>query len=236
MSVAGVVTGLGIAAVAAAGIGVYNPRSGLFGPVIARGPRTRRTLYLTFDDGPNPTATERILSVLAESRTPAAFFLLGEHVRLYPDLSREVAAAGHEIGNHTQTHRKLPYRGPAYIEGEMRHAHDAIGAAVGVVPRTFRAPHGLRNPFVHVAARRMGYEVVAWTFGVRDHEQPGPEEIRRRVRVRLRPGAIILLHDGDGYDPRGERAHTAAALPGILEDAREAGYEFRPLADLLGAP
>jgi peptidoglycan/xylan/chitin deacetylase (PgdA/CDA1 family) len=82
-------------------------------------------------------------------------------------------------------------------------------------------------------ARRFGYTVFGWTFGVFDTARPGAEEIRRRVRVRLRPGAIVLLHDGDGYDPAGDRMQTAEALPGIIRDAREAGYEFGALSELL---
>jgi peptidoglycan/xylan/chitin deacetylase (PgdA/CDA1 family) len=80
---------------------------------------------------------------------------------------------------------------------------------------------------------RLGYTTFGWTFGVWDSARPGAEEIRRRVRSRLAPGALILLHDGDGYDPRGDRSQTAEAVPGIVRDARAAGYEFRPLGELL---
>jgi len=86
---------------------------------------------------------------------------------------------------------------------------------------------------VTFAAERLGYRVFGWTFGVYDSACPGPEEIRRRVRARLRPGAIILLHDGDGGDPPGDRRQTAGALPGIIRDARDAGYDFRPLGELI---
>jgi peptidoglycan/xylan/chitin deacetylase (PgdA/CDA1 family) len=99
----------------------------------------------------------------------------------------------------------------------------------------FRAPHGYRNPFVFRAVRPFDYRVMGWTFGVWDTARPGPEEIRRRMLARLRPGAILLLHDGDGYDPRGDRSQTAEALPGIIDGVRAAGYEFRPLTDLLTA-
>ena len=101
------------------------------------------------------------------------------------------------------------------------------------MPRAFRAPHGYRNPFVTAATRRLRYTVFGWTFGVWDSDpRVSSEEIRRRVSRRLRPGAIILLHDGDGYDPDGDRRRTAAALPGIIADARAAGYDFRPLGEL----
>jgi peptidoglycan/xylan/chitin deacetylase (PgdA/CDA1 family) len=233
-----VLAGSAIATAAFGGVvasGIFDPRSPLFGRVIGRGPRRERVLYLTFDDGPNPSATETILESLNQARVSAAFFQVGDHARRYPALARAVAAAGHEIGNHTQHHRKLYYRSPGYIEEELRRAHDSLVEATGIAPRTFRAPHGLRNPFVHASAGRLGYDVVAWTFGVWDHEQPPADEIRRRVRVKLRPGAIVLLHDGDGYDAAADRSRTAAAVPGIIADAREAGYSFRPLSELLSA-
>lgn len=230
-----------LAAGAAAGTlawGAYDPRSPLFGAVLSRGSTQRRALYLTFDDGPRPSATEPILETLGRAGVPAAFFLVGAAVRRHPETARRVAASGHEIGNHTRTHRKLHRLGPGGIRAEMVGGHQDLMEVTGEIPRTFRAPHGYRNPFVGRLARRMRYCTVAWTFGVWDSDRPPAEEIRRRVRVRMRPGAIILLHDGDGYDPaggdpRGDRSATAAALPGIIADARGAGYEFRALSELL---
>ena len=204
----------------------------LFGPSVEQGPRARR-IYLTFDDGPNERATPKVLETLAKQRVPAAFFMVGQHVRAFPALARQVRAAGHEIGNHTEHHIKLHLRGPRRIRAELEVAHEAIVGATGGAPRAFRAPHGLRSPFLAPVARRFGYTVFGWTFGVFDTARPGAEEIRRRVRVRLRPGAIVLLHDGDGYDSRGDRMQTADALPGIIADARASGYEFGDLSDLL---
>ena len=229
---------MGAAAMGAAAAGTwayatYVPNSSLFGEVIGRGSPRDRVLYLTFDDGPNPSATERILEALESQRTPAAFFMVGEHVLRFPDLACRVAEAGHEVGNHTQHHVKLHLRGSAVVRRELADAHAVLEGATGRPPRTFRAPHGLRNPFVHRWASRLGYAVIGWTFGVWDSARPGAEEIRRRVRRRLRPGAVILLHDGDGNDPAGDRSQTAMALPGIVRDALEAGYMFRPLTDLL---
>jgi peptidoglycan/xylan/chitin deacetylase (PgdA/CDA1 family) len=217
--------------------GAYDPTSPVFGRAIGRGPRDRRSVYLTFDDGPRPGATEPILDTLAREGVPAAFFLVGEAARHHPGLARRVAAAGHEVGNHTRHHRKLHRLGPSAVREELTGGHRDIVEVTGQTPRVFRAPHGYRNPFVTSAARRLHYRVFGWTFGVWDSDRPAPEEIRRRVRVKLRPGAIVLLHDGDGYDPaatdaRGDRGGTAAALPGIIADARSAGYDFRPLADL----
>jgi peptidoglycan-N-acetylglucosamine deacetylase len=236
-----VIVPLAAAAAAATGIfgwGIYHPASPLFGSVTARGPRRGRVLYLTFDDGPRPGVTERILETLAGERVPAAFFLVGAAVRRHPALARSVATAGHEIGNHTRSHRKLHRLGPAQVHAELTGGHRDIVEITGEIPRAFRAPHGYRNPFVGRVARRLRYRTFGWTFGVWDSTRPPAEEIRRRVRAKLKPGAIILLHDGDGYDPegadpRGDRTPTAAALPGIIADARAAGYAFHSLAELL---
>jgi peptidoglycan/xylan/chitin deacetylase (PgdA/CDA1 family) len=201
--------------------GALEPNNSLFGPVTGRGPRDRR-VYLTFDDGPNPGATEPILDTLARHGVPAAFFLVGEHVRRFPGLARAVARGGHAIGNHTDTHPKLHLAGPRRITRELAAAHDAIAGA----------PHGYRNPLVLREVRRRGYRTFGWTFGVWDSARPGADEIRRRIRRGLRPGAILLLHDGDGYDPFGDRTQTAEALPGILADVADAGYTFAPLSAL----
>lgn len=217
--------------------GAYDPTSPLFGSVVGRGPRHGRQVYLTFDDGPRPSATEPILEILSREHVPAAFFLVGEAVRRHGATARRIAAAGHEIANHTRHHRKLHRLGPSAVREEMLGGHRDIVGVTGEIPAAFRAPHGYRNPFVAITARRLRYRVFGWTFGVWDSDRPPAEEIRRRVRTKLRPGAIILLHDGDGYDPagispKGDRRETVVALPGIIADARSAGYNFRPLRDL----
>jgi peptidoglycan/xylan/chitin deacetylase (PgdA/CDA1 family) len=225
--VAGALVGGGVLAT-----GLYYPNAPLFGPVIGRGPRAGRTVYLTFDDGPSASATARIVDVLAAADVPAAFFMVGRHARRAPELARAVAAGGHVVGNHTDSHVKLHLRGPRRIRRELYDTHQTLSDLVGP-PRCFRAPHGYRNPWVGTTTRALGYRVFGWTYGVFDSACPGVEEIRRRVRVRLRPGAIVLLHDGDGYDPMGDRSQTAAALPGIIRDARDLGYDFHSLKELL---
>ncbi len=231
--------GLGAAGAVLVGTGLwgtYAQNSRIFGRAIGRAPARAGgppRLYLTFDDGPNAEATPRILETLERARVPAAFFMVGRHVRMLPALARAAGDAGHEVGNHTDSHVKLHLRSPGTIRRELAAAHAAIVEATGRAPRSFRAPHGFRNPFVVPAATRLGYRVFGWSFGVWDTALPGVEEVRRRMRAKLRPGAILLLHDGDGYDTRGDRLQTAGALPGIIRDARDAGYQFRPLSDLL---
>jgi len=211
--------------------GVYEPNSPLFGPVIGRG--ADDAVYLSFDDGPSAGTTPMVLDALASAGAPAAFFMVGRHARALPALTRDTAAAGHLIGNHTDTHVKLHVRSPTRIARELTSAHRTLEELVGRAPAAFRAPHGYRNPFVRTAARRLGYSVFGWSFGVWDTARPGAETIRQRVRAKLRPGAIVLLHDGDGYDPDGDRTQTAEALPGIIRDIRDAGYRIAPLEELL---
>jgi len=224
---------LGTGALGLAAWGAFDPNNRLYGRVVSRGPADQRNVYLTFDDGPSPTATARILDTLATLDVPAAFFVLGRHARLHPELVRAVGASPHLLGNHTVTHRKLHLASPRRIARELDDAHVAIAEAAGRAPVAFRAPHGYRSPFLPAALARHGYPLVGWTLGVWDSARPGVEAIRRRVRAGLRPGTILLLHDGDGADPAGDRAQTADALPGIVQDVRDAGYTLKPLAELL---
>src|SRR5436190_22187386 len=116
----------------------------IFGPSVERGPRTRR-IYLTFDDGPNGRATPAILSTLAAYRVPAAFFMVGDHVRRFPALARDVVAEGHLVGNHTYDHVKLTFVGRKKVRTQIEKTHDEIEQTTGVTPTAFRAPHGHRS-------------------------------------------------------------------------------------------
>ncbi len=214
--------------------GAVAPNSNLFGPVIGRGPR-EKSVYLTFDDGPSLEWTPRILDILSVCDVPAAFFLVGRYCDSNRSVAREVARAGYAVGNHTWSHRKLHLRSRSWISDELNRTHDIIADACDTTPRCFRAPHGYRNPFVSHATRALGYTTFGWTFGVWDTALPGAEVIRRRMRSQLSPGAILLLHDGDGYDSRGDRSQTVAALPGIIQDARDLGYTFRSICELIPA-
>ena len=164
--------------------------------------------------------------MLAAERVPATFFLLGKHVERWPAIAARVAADGHGIGNHGYYHRKLQWRGPAYVRLDLELGTDAIVSASGVRPSFFRAPHGFRSPWVSGIARELGQRTVGWTLGVWDSDRPGADEIARRSVDGCRPGTILLLHDGDGYAPDGDRMQTAEALPTIIRELRARGYGF----------
>jgi peptidoglycan/xylan/chitin deacetylase (PgdA/CDA1 family) len=213
---------------AAAGVilhGLYYPNSYVFGRPITN-VSGGRTVALTFDDGPNPDATPLILDALKARNVKATFFVLGRHADRWPELVRRLAAEGHAIGNHGWHHRKLHVRGPGYVRRDLTMGMESIERACGVRPRLFRAPHGFRSPWVSTIAGSLGQRTVGWSRGVWDSDKPGVEAIVRRTVDGTRPGRIMLLHDGDGYDINGDRSQTAAAMPAILDELLDQGYAF----------
>lgn len=223
-------TGAAAAAIAIGAHGAFYRNSPVFGRALGRLPTNEKHVALTFDDGPNPVATPRILDTLRSEDVPATFFLLGRHVERWPEIARRVADDGHALGNHGYHHRKLHFRGPAYVRVDLALGTDAIASASGAPPTLFRAPHGFRSPWVTSIARELGQRTIGWTLGVWDSDRPGVDVIARRVVDGCRPGTILLLHDGDGYDADGDRTQTAEALPRIIHELRERGFDFVRLA------
>jgi peptidoglycan/xylan/chitin deacetylase (PgdA/CDA1 family) len=224
-----------IAALLAAGVvcasaGIFAwaavaPSSQLFGPTI-RGTTDASSVALTFDDGPNPAVTPELLRLLDQNDVKATFFLIGEWVREAPVLAREIAAQGHTVGNHTNTHPSLTFLPSRRIGEELDRCDDAIEAAIGKKPRWMRPPFGFRSPFLDGVVRSRGASgVVMWSRWARDWEpQPAAKVIRRLRRVER--GDIVLLHDGDHRVPRGDRRHTVEALAHWLPRWKDAGIRF----------
>lgn len=206
--------------------GAFHRNSPVFGPVLGHLPTGGREVALTFDDGPNPDATPRILDTLAEYGVRATFFVLGAHAERWPELVQRVASEGHQIGNHGYFHRKLHLKSPFYVKRDLGLGKRAIERACAETPRFFRAPHGFRSPWVSTIARHMGEQTIGWSLGVWDSDRPGVRAIVDRTIEGTKAGSIILLHDGDGYNANGDRMQTAAALARIITGLRERGYTF----------
>lgn len=206
--------------------GAFHRNSKVFGPVLGHLPTREREIALTFDDGPNPDATPRILDTLGELGVIATFFVLGRHAERWPDLVHRAVAEGHQLGNHGYFHRKLHLKSPFYVKRDLGLGKRAIERAGAQTPRFFRAPHGFRSPWVSAIAGSMGERTIGWSLGVWDSDQPGVTTIVDRTMEGVRPGSIVLLHDGDGYNADGNRLQTAAALPRIINGLRDRGYEF----------
>ena len=194
-------------------------------------PGDEPVVSFTFDDGPNPRTTPRILEILRREGVHATFFVLGRHAERWPELVRRAALDGHQLGNHGYFHRKLHRRSPGYVRDDLTRGTEQIVRASGVRPRHFRAPHGFRSPWVTPIAASLGQRTVGWSLGVWDSARPGADVIAERTLAGMHAGSILLLHDGDGYDPDGDRLQTAEALPAILDGLRRRGFRFTTLPD-----
>jgi peptidoglycan/xylan/chitin deacetylase (PgdA/CDA1 family) len=206
--------------------GAYHRNSRVFGNVLSELPPDGKRVSLTFDDGPNPDATPRILDALAEHQVKATFFILGTHAERWPELVRRVVDEGHQVANHGYFHKKLHLKSPAYVKRDITLGKRAIERAGAPAPQFFRAPHGFRSPWVTAIARSLGQRTIGWSLGVWDSDRPGVKAIVKRTLEGTRPGSIVLLHDGDGYNANGDRLQTAAAIPGIITGLRDRGFDF----------
>jgi peptidoglycan/xylan/chitin deacetylase (PgdA/CDA1 family) len=220
---------LGVSVLGGAVHGAFHRNSPFFGRALGKIESDRKVVSLTFDDGPNPKATPRILDTLAEKGVRATFFVLGSHAERWPELVRRISHEGHQLGNHGYFHRKLQFKSPFYVSRDIRLGIRAIKRAGAPAPRYFRAPHGFRSPWTTPIASSYGERTVGWSLGVWDSDRPGVDEIVRRTVDGVSPGSIVLLHDGDGYNPDGDRMQTAAALPRIIDRLKDQGYEFETL-------
>ena len=220
------VAAIGLTMLGGAAHGAFHRNSRVFGPVLGALPTRGPQVCLTFDDGPNPGATPGILDALADAGVKATFFILGAHAERWPDLVHRVVSEGHQVGNHGYFHRKLHFKSPFYVRRDIVLGKRAIERAGGDTPRFFRAPHGFRSPWVTPIARSLGERTIGWSLGVWDSDRPGVDRIVEKTVSGTRAGSIILLHDGDGYDPNGDRTQTAAAVPAIIRDLRDRGFEF----------
>ena len=218
--------GAGVVILGGAAHGAFHRNSPIFGRPITSLPGTGKRVALTFDDGPNPDATPLVLDALRDRGVKATFFILGRHAEQWPELVRRVADEGHSVANHGWFHRKLHFKSPAYVRNDLELGTRAIERACGVTPHLFRAPHGFRAPWVTAIAKSLGQRTVGWSLGVWDSDRPGVEVIADRTVEGARPGSILLLHDGDGYDPQGDRMQTARAVPLIVDRLLADGYRF----------
>ena len=232
-----VITGsVAIATSAVAGRAMFSPRSQLLGPVVFRAdsnPDGR--VGLTFDDGPDPRTTPRILDILDEAGSRATFFVIGVHARRHPDLIRRIHERGHLLGNHSFHHHYTGmFRFQGYWRRELQRTDEVIADATGCTPAWFRPPMGMRNIHLARVLKRRGYCVVTWSRNARDGIDASVPGIVHRVGQRAKAGDIVLLHDGVDRPGREAKTATVAALPLLISRLRERGLSIEPLDDLIG--
>lgn len=237
---------------AAAGVTTYGalwPRSQLFGPTICR-TDARKKLAVTFDDGPNPAITPKLLEVLERHHARATFFLIGRFVRECPALVGELVARGHVLGNHTETHPNLFWKSGREIRAELGACQDRIAETTGRPPRWFRPPYGFRNPMLAAAARDLNLTVVMWTRMPGDWSGKPASWLVERMRPVAAPagggpgdtpdreagGEILCLHDGSHKALNGDRLATVQALEYWLPRWSDLGLEFVTIEDAVSTP
>lgn len=222
-----------VGSAAAAGLAAYAVRgksSSLLAPSIYHGDRSRNSLALTFDDGPSES-TPALLELLTEHNIKATFFMCGANVRRLNAIAREVAAAGHEIGNHTDSHAPLYFKSPEFVFRELALAQETIVKVTRVTPRFFRAPYGVRWPGLRRAQNRLNLTGVMWTAIGRDWKWPS-SRISRLLLSGAARGAILCLHDGRELQRSPDVRATLEAVEFALPILKDRGFSFETVSQI----
>lgn len=215
---------------------LMSPHAQVLGRVPYRGPAGEPVVALTFDDGPNEPFTSRLLDVLAAAGVRATFFQVGRCAERFPQTTVATAAAGHVVGNHSLTHRFHSYLVPGRMRTEIRQTQTILTGLLGRTPALYRSPWLWRQPALLRALRGEGLRPVTGDFcHAFEVFQPSAQRIARRAVAKVRPGSILIFHDG--FDARGgERGRTVEAVRLTIEGLRERGYRFVTVDELLGVP
>jgi len=183
-------------------------------------------IAMTFDDGPQPQNTPRLLDMLRARNIKATFYVVGRNVDLYPQIVRRAVAEGHEIGSHSYTHRLFSKLSDSEIREDLTKTRDAIGRAAGIQPRTLRPPYGgllqRQREWIHA---EFGYPIILWSVDPLDWKRPGSAAVCSRILAATRPGSIVLAHDLHGA--------TVDAMPATLDGLLQRGFQFVTVSQLL---
>lgn len=226
----------GSSAILAAGAAVlaYAVRgrsSSLFGPSVYRGAGGRKSIALTFDDGPSES-TPALLALLARLNVRATFFMCGANVERLPEIAKSVAEAGHEIGNHSDTHPRFDFCSQAFLYRELSEAQRKIADATGVVPKLFRAPYGVRWFGMGAVQKRLDLTGVMWTVIGCDWRLPAAGIVQRIV-TRAGSGGIICLHDGRALQAEPNVEQMLRAVEQLVPQLRHEGFAFETVSEIL---
>ena len=194
--------------------------------------RSGTTVALTFDDGPDPATTPRILDALDRLGLVATFFCTGAHVERHPGLACELRDRGHAVGSHGYAHEHHLLHGPGWIARDLDAAL-RVSAAAGLSPRWYRPPYGQCSGPTLFAARRRGLSTVLWSAWGREWAAPDAGAVAARVGAALAPGAVVLLHDSDAFSPPGSVERTLVALESVAADLADRGLRAATLDEVM---
>ncbi len=202
---------------------------------VYRIPASQKVVALTFDDGPSPVWTPRILDELKRAGVKATFFMLGKHVAEFPEVARRVAREGHEIENHSFTHHVLLYYKMDELEKEVKDAEKIIKDVTGKTTKYFRPPKAWVTPEEKIKLQEMGYQVILWSLNSKDWVTFHDKQIRHYILYNIRPGDIILFHDSGGVftTEGGSRKQTVKTLVPLVQKLEERGYKIVTVEELL---
>ncbi len=191
-----------------------------FGNLVWRLPRPQKTVYLTFDDGPDPEITGEVLRILADSGAPATFFLSGEKVHRFRHHLDNLDYGGMQIGNHGFFHRPLFFLSQPVIEKEIRQTGEMISGIWGITAKLFRPPYGIFGPGLRRSLDDLGNDLILWSLMSNDFKWPA-EKTLDHLKANLQPGDIVVFHDS-----RQSAATMLKVLPGFLDFCKSEGYQF----------
>lgn len=213
---------------------VFDVNSSFWARTLWRAARPARAVALTFDDGPDPESTPRVLDILAAKNVPATFFVVGSRVRTCPELLARIDGAGHLVGNHSDRHGlDFHFRLWAGLRRELSECNAAVRAAIGKEPRLFRSPQGFKSPVLGDVLREMGFVAVGWQVRGLDAIEHDGAKIVHRIVSGVRPGGVVQMHDAVALFGIKSRRATLDALPAVIDGIRAAGLEFVRLDALL---
>ena len=208
------------------------PGNSFYGKVLTHADTQRKVIALTFDDGPYPPYTQKLLKVLAEKHVHATFFMVGENAAKHPELVREVQSAGHLVALHAGYHKDLLKLSPDEVRSNIAYGKSTLEEITGKQLHFMRPPHGFKDWSTVKAINDAGMLVVNWSIIPRDWTNPGVQVIADRVCENAAPGAIVLLHDGDSPKNSAPRDQTIEAVGLIIDRLRAEGYEFVTIEEL----
>lgn len=215
--------------------GSMVPGLSFFLPLVTHGPRARAAVALSFDDGPDPVTTGKLLDLLARRQVPASFFVVGKQAEAHPELIARIRDAGHELGNHSMNHDPvLMFRSLERLESEIAECQ-AVLRSLGVRSLTFRPPVGITNPRLPIVLKRLALGCVCFSCRPLDFGNRRLRGLAGRVLARVRPGDIILLHDVAPLPEVGVEAWLAE-VEKVLDGLAQANLAVVPLSSLIGQP